>query len=147
MHNDPPSPILHKPLHISLQSGVVNAVGFVAVVDGSVGVEDSVDSVVHPDNPDVCLFVESVARGGFCVVFSVSSKFISEVSSIDCAVLSVLADADVLAFVEGSSNIDELNSDVVSKIGEAVVDSSVSDETVFVKIKIVVAVGSDWSVV
>lgn len=41
MHNDPPSPILHKLWHKSPQLGVVDTVVVVVVVvDGSVGVDD-----------------------------------------------------------------------------------------------------------
>lgn len=155
MHNDPPSPILHKPVHMSLQLGVVSAVGVVAVVDGSVGVDDSVDSVIAgvlsvvPEvlDPEVFLLVESVASEVYCVVFPFTSGFCSEVTSTDCAVPSVLADADVFAVVEVSCNIDERNSDVVSILGEAVLVSSVLGGTVLVENKIVVAVGSDWSVI
>lgn len=55
MHNDPPSPILHKPWHTSLQLGVVGAVGGVLVVDGFVGVVDSV--VVVSGTADVLVVV------------------------------------------------------------------------------------------
>lgn len=103
--------------------------------------------MVHRVDPEVFLLVESVAAEMYCVVFPFTSKVGPEVSSIDCVVLSVLADANVFAVVEDSCSIDELNSDGVSTINEAVLVSSASEETVFVVKKIVVSVGSDWSVV
>lgn len=103
--------------------------------------------VVHRVDPEVFLLVESVFAEMCCVVFPFTSKVCSEVSSIDCVVLSVLADADVFGVVEDSCSIDELNSDGVSTIGGAVEVSSTSEGMVFVENKIVVSVGSDRSVV
>lgn len=79
MHNDPPSPILHKPWHTSPQLGVVDAV--VVVVDGSVGV----------DGTPVVGSVTSVVIFGVCSVFG---SVVDLVPSVLAGAVTSVADSD-----------------------------------------------------
>lgn len=73
--------------------------------------------------------VVSVVSGRACVVVSIASEECSEFNSV----VSVLADA-----VDGSCDVDELSSVVVSSSDDVVVVSTVSLKSVFVENIIVV---------
>lgn len=133
MHNDPPSPILHKLWHNSFQLGVVEAI--VVVVDDDfvdvAAVASDISSVVVAVASDICGVVNSVVCGRIWVVDSVA-----------CDVPFVLADAVVFVVVNGCCVVVALTSDVFSVLKIVVVVSTGSPESVIVENKIVVVTGS-----